>query len=148
LLTGSAIRATQKKNRGKADRAIRELFRDRPELQAHFGVEPKRRGRPAGSREPPSKVKLRIYMARSFGIPKAAILKAIGYSPEAAAYRFLDRAVEEVKADQRLPKPIFNVDLASSRYATLSEQERAQRLLRELRSDRELLDRLRPKQKR
>jgi hypothetical protein len=147
-LLDAAIRAAQKRNREKADRAIRELFRSYPELQAHFGVEPKQRGRPVGSRETPSKVKRRIFVARSFGIPKVAILKALGYSPEAAAYRFLDRAVAEVETDQRLLLPMFNVEVGRAGYTRLSEQERAQRLLQELRADGDWLERLRCKQKR
>src|SRR5436309_2658258 len=95
----AAIRARQERNREKADRAIRELFRDFPELQGRFGVEPKRRGRPLGSRDAPSKPKRRIYVARSFGIPKISILTALGYSPEATAYRLVDRAIAEVEAD-------------------------------------------------
>lgn len=140
----AAIRAAQKRNRQKADRAIRELFRGRPELQAHFGVEPKRIGRPLGSRETPSRVKLRIYVARMFGIPKAAILKALGYSPEASAYRFVDRAVAEAETDQRMPEPMFNVKAVRARYATLSDQERAQCLIRELHRDGASLEAIRP----
>ncbi|MBI4207204.1 MAG: hypothetical protein HY527_19455 [Betaproteobacteria bacterium] len=129
----TAIRAAQNRNREKANAALRVLFRDRPELLTRFGVErPKKGGRPPGTRETPSKVARRVYVARSFGMKKSTILTALGYTTGSAAYRLIDRAVAQVDADEKSTTPTFNVKGALATYEGLSEPDRTERLIAEL----------------
>jgi len=144
----AAIRAAQERNGQKADRAIHVNCSETSQsCKARFGVEPKRRGRPLGSREAPSKGKAPYLCGPVLEIPKIAILRPLANSPRSdsfTAWLIAQLQKSKLTKDDRSHFSISR--LGDPGYTHLPQDEREKRLIRELRDDGDSLERLRRKE--